>query len=165
MIEMTKKLFITTNAEKFKKVLDVHTDKSAHDDRRSRIVKKYSNKYSIENEVFTFEGKKIHIDYLPTIDALLDAKEQYDSPREVIGAALFKIEEEHTLFLTDTNDSDLQRNYRTYKNNADDLASKLWNLNSEEFDNQFTHATARILSGAFHAVFGQFYGDWRKSLK
>ncbi len=160
-----KKICITTNIEEFKKVLDANTNKDAHEDRRRRIVQKYSSKYSIEDEVFTLEDRRIHIDYLPTIDVLLEAKQKYSSPKEVVGGALFKIEKEHTIFLTDTNDSNLQRNYRAHKKNADNLADKLWVLNSEEFDNQLTHVTATILSGAFHTVFGQFYGDWRKSLR
>ncbi len=164
---MTKKLLITTNTKEFKKVLDAHTDKDAHEDRRRRIIKKYSSKYSIKNEVITYGpgGRKIHIDYLPTIDMLLKAKEKYFSPQEVVGAALFKLELDHCIFLTDLYDANLHKNYQTHKEKADTLAERLWELNSEEFDNQFTHVTARILSGAYHTVFEQFYGDWRKSLQ
>ncbi|MBI5398822.1 hypothetical protein HZB03_05130 [Candidatus Woesearchaeota archaeon] len=163
---MKGKLYVGTDKKEFNKVLDAYTDKNVETDRISRILRKYSPKYksSIDGEVATVQGKRIHVDYLPTIDAMLEAKARYKHPREVVGAALFKIERDKCIFLTESRDPDLQRVYEVHQREANELADKLWEMNTEEFDYQLTHAIATVLSGSFAAVFGQSYGDWRKSL-
>jgi len=65
----------------------------------------------------------------------------------------------------DPNDPYLKELYSIHEEKADKLAEKLWDLNSKEFDNQWTHITATVLSGAFEAVFKETYGAWRESLK
>lgn len=161
---MTKEVYIGTDAKEFKKVLDSFIYEELSKDRRSRIIQKYSPKYSIEDEVVVINERRVNIDYLPTIDLMLDAQKKYKNPEDVVGAALFKIDKDQCIYLTDTNDANLQRNYELHKKNGIELGRKLWKLNSEEFDNQLTHVTAKILSGSFHTVFGKFYGEWRKNL-
>ena len=87
------------------------------------------------------------------------------SLKDVVGAALFKIENDHCLFFTDSNDPNLKRVYQENKRQADGLAAKLWKLNDEKYDCQLSHVTASVLSGSFEVVFGQLYGEWRHSLK
>jgi hypothetical protein len=110
------------------------------------------------------KGRKVHVDYLPTIDAMLGVVDEYEHPKEVVGAALFKIEEEFCLFFTDSNDPNLRKMYESHQEGAIKVGKELWRLVDEEYANQFTHVTATILSGSFELVFGQFYGDWRRSL-
>ena len=108
--------------------------------------------------------RQIHIGYLPALDAMLEAISRYENPREVIGAALFKIEADHCLFLTDTDDINLRKVYAEHREDADKVASELWRLIDEEYPNQWTHASAAILAGSFEVVFGQTFGAWRESL-
>lgn len=161
---MTKEVYIGTDAEKFKEILDAHTDKDAKVDRMNRIIQDYSGKYNVEGEVVTVQGRRVHVDYLPTIDAMLEAVGEYEHPKEVVGAALFRIELKYCLFLTETDDLNLRRMYADHKEDADNVAGELWRLNDKEYANQFAPVTAAILSGSFEVVFGQLYGAWRRSL-
>lgn len=161
---MKKGIYIGTNKEEFKRIIDAHTSKDVELDRISRIRSKYSRKYRIEGEAATIRGRKVHIDYLPTIDMMLEAKKRYAHSKEVVGAALFKIENDECLFLTDSNDIKLRHLYAVHNKDAKDLASRLLKLNTEEFDYQWTHVLAQVLGGSFSTVFNQSYGDWRKSL-
>ena len=132
--------------------------------RSSRIAEMYSDKYSIEGQTFTFKSRRIHLHYLPSLDAIIEASAGYDKPMETVGAALFKIEKDHCIFLTDTRDPNLERLYAIHEKEADELAQRLWKINSEEFDMYFSHRTAMVLAGSFEAAFGRTYGDWRHSL-
>ena len=161
---MEKEVYIGTDAKEFKEVLDKHTDKDFEADKISRIIQDYSGKYNIEEEVVTVQGRRVHVTYLPTIDAMLEAVDEYEHPKEVVGAALFKIEEEYCLFLTDSNDPNLRKMYVDHKEGAIKVGNELWRLVDEEYEDQWTHITAAILSGSFEVVFRQFYGDWRRSL-
>jgi len=161
---MEKAVYIGTNKKQFKKVLEAHTDKAVENDKTRRIIEKYSHKFNIKGEVATFLGKRIHVDYLPTLDVMCEAKIGLRCPEEVVGSALFKIEKDYCIFLTDSRDPKLERIYDLNRTEADPLAERLWKLNTDEFDNQWTHVTAAILAGSFATVFGKTYGDWRKSL-
>ncbi len=161
---MNGKLYVGTDKEEFQRILDTHTDNSVELDRTRKILGRYSSKYSIDGEVAAIQGRRIHIDYLPTIDAMLEANAIYEHPREVVGAALFKIELDQCIFLTDSKDQNLQKVYGAHQREADELADKLWKMNTVEFDYQWTHVIAAVLSGSFATVFSQTYGDWRKSL-
>ena len=161
---MSKQVYIGTDKKKFKKVLEQYTDQNMATDRRKKILKKYSTKYKIKKEVVNIKGKRVHMDYLPTIDAMLEANKEYSHAKEVIGGALYKLESDHCIFFTDTQDTNLKRVYKAHQREANIEAKKLWKLNTEEFDCQWTHVHARILSGSFEAVFGQTYGSWRESL-
>jgi hypothetical protein len=161
---MANEVYIGTDAEKFKEVLDAHTDKDVEADRMNRIIQDYSGKYNVEGEVVTVQGRQVHIDYLPTIDAMLEAVGEYEHPKEVVGAALFRIESKHRLFLTKTDDPNLRKIYVKHMPEAEKLVSELWRLNDKEYANQFAQVTAAILSGSFEVVFGQLYGAWRRSL-
>jgi len=94
---------------------------------------------------------------------MLETKRRYGNSKEIVGSALFKIERDYNISLTNSNDSNLQRIYEIHKQKADGLAEKLWKLNNEEFDLFWTHITAIVLSGSFELTFGQLYGRWRKS--
>ena len=161
---MAGEFYLGTDKKELKKVLDAYTDKNIETDRTRRILVKYSSKYSIDGKVATVQGKRIHINNLPTIDAMLEANDRYKQPKEVVGAALFKIERDQCIFLTDSTDPNLQRVYEAHQREADELADRLWKMNTEEFDYQWTHVHAQVLSTSFATVFGQTYGDWRKSL-
>jgi len=158
------KFYLGTNKDEFKRIIDAYTDKNVEIERITKIRRKYSPKYSIDGKVATIQGKQIHVDYLPTIDAMLEANNRYEHPKEVVGSALFKIERDQCLFLTDSKDPNLQRVYESHQKEADELADRLWKMNTEEFYYQWSHAQAKVLSVSFATVFGQTYGDWRKSL-
>jgi len=157
------KIYISSDKDEFEKVLRDYASQKISEDRTTKIIRMYSSKYDINGEVVEFKGKRIHVDYLPSIDAMISACNKYKEPLEVVGAALFKIEKDHCLFFTDSNDPALKRVYEARQKKADKLADKLWRL-TEEFDYQFSHVTAKVLSGAFATVFGITYGEWRRSL-
>ncbi len=79
-----------SNKEEFKKTLDAHTDQNAITKRIRGVLEKYSSRYNIDDEVVTIQGKRIHVDYLPTIDMMLKTNNKYKNSREIVGAALFK---------------------------------------------------------------------------
>jgi hypothetical protein len=155
---MVKEVYVGTDKQTIIDIIDANTNNNITDDNTRRIIDKYSSKYPIDGEVVTVQEKKVHVDYLPTIDAIL--KED----KEVVGAALYKVEKDQCLFLTDRNDPNLQDIYSIHRKKADNLADKLFKLNTEEFPVQWTHVHASILSGSFATVFNQTYGDWRESL-
>ena len=155
---MSGELYIGTDKKQLKQIIDDHTDQAAETSKTQRIIAKYSSQYPIQEEVAIINGQRVHVDYLPTIDAILEQE------KEVVGAALYKVELDQCLFLTDTRDLNLQDIYSIHQKQADKLADKLLKLNTEEFPCQWTHTHAAILSGSFGLVFGQTYGNWRKSL-
>ena len=161
---MENETYIGSDFEKFKKVLDEHTNEDIEADRISKIIQDYSREYNIKGVVATVQGRQVHIDYLPTIDAMLGAIEEYECPLEVVGAALFKIEKDCCLFLTNSKDPNLKRMYVNHKEDADKVASELWRLVDREYEIQMTHVIATILSGSFELAFGQLYGTWRRLL-
>lgn len=156
-----------TNQKELENVLDEYIDKNIQVDRLNKIISKYSGKYPIKGEVATVQGKQICIDYLPTLDLMLEATQIYKKPLEpleIVGGALFKIDHDYCIFLTDTKDPVLQLVYSANQINANALADKLWKLNTEEFDYQLTNILATVLSDSFAIVFDQTYGNWRRSL-
>lgn len=157
--------YICTDNQEFKQVLDSYIDKYQQIERTKKIKKKYSDKYKINGELTKINGKNIHIDYLPSIDEMINATNIYKNPREIVGSALYKIEKDECLFLTDITDFNLERVYNSNKREADALAKRLYILNTEEFDYQMSHTLAAVLLGSFASVFGQTYGEWRRSLK
>jgi len=157
------KSYISSDKDEFEKVLRNQTSQKIAEDRTAKIIRMYSSKYDINGEVVEFNGQRVHVDYLPSIDEMVSACSEYEEPLETVGAALFKIEKDHCLFLTDSNDPALKRIYEARQREADKLAGKLWRL-TEEFDYQFSHVLAIVLSGAFATVFGITYGEWRRSL-
>jgi len=161
---MEKSIYIGTNKQKFMEFINALTDKRVERDRKRKILKTYSKKYKIKKDIVKIAGCKVHLDYLPVIDAMLKANENYSMPQKVVGGALYKIERDCCIFLTDSRDPNLKRVYEANQKKADTEAEKLWKLVTEEFDYQMTHTMAQVLSGSFATVFGQTYGDWRKSL-
>ena len=101
---------------------------------------------------------------LPTIDTFLELKEADGPALEIAAAALYKVEKDHCLFFTEVNDPRLEKVYAAHQREADTLAARIWQLNAEEYDLQWTHVHAMVLSGAFWTAFGMPYGEWRRSL-
>jgi len=161
---MEKGFFVGIDKEAAKRVFDAFTDPHAEQDRTNRTIENYSARYQIDGEVATIDGRRIHVDYLPTLDAMLEAKGKYENALEVIGAALYKIEVDHCIFLTERNDPNLERVYQANSTGADEMADRLWKLTTEEYEHVWTHVIAKVLSGSFEVAFGQFLGNWRRSL-
>jgi hypothetical protein len=156
---------------------DDFTDPIIDADRICGIVRKYSGKYEITSEggpvvrgkevpkvVARVNGKKVNVDYLPSLDLMLDAQKTYENPLEVVGAAIFKMDNDKILFLVDDDDPRLQAVYERNRADADKLASELWRLHTQEFNYQFTEYIPLATTFSFALAFGRSYEAWRRSL-
>jgi hypothetical protein len=161
---MGGEILITTDKDEFIKILDNYKNQESDVKRRERIIQNYSEKYKIEDEIAIINRRQVHIDYIPSLDAILEAGKSYENPEEVVGAALFKIEKDHCIFLTDSWDRNMSKIYDSHRKEADEMAKRLWEINSKDFDLQFTHCTAAVLAGSFEIAFDKTYGTWRLSL-
>jgi len=154
-----KGVVITKDKKTFAKLIDNYTDKKIEKNRLVKINQRYGKMYPIAENIATVNGKQVHIGYLPVIHEM--SKVKGAQAKEIIGAALYKIEKDYTIFLVDDQDPNLKAVYKEYKETADAVARTLWNL---QFDYQWTHVIATVLAGSFENTFGQTLGTWRRSL-
>jgi|SRR3989338_288852 len=161
---MAGSAFIGKDSREARKIINQYTDKHVADKNRAKILQRYAGKYNIDGEVATVKGRRVNIEYLPSLDTILESIKAYEKPAEVVGAALYKIEKDQRISLTDISDKNLRKVYEIHQKSADELANRLLKLTTEDFNYQWTHILAIILSGSFEVVFGQTYGAWRKSL-
>lgn len=130
----------------------------------SRITREYGDRYSIDGECGFLNGMEVNACYIPSIDTIIDYMADYQNPKEVVGSAMFKLDSDYCIFLTDTRDRNLMEVYEKNKKEADLLSDKLWKINTEDYDCGSCSATAATLSMAFFVVFKQTYREWRMSL-
>jgi hypothetical protein len=149
--------------EKIKKILD--STRELEDDVARQIVKDYLSRYGFnEKGMAIVNGKTVHPHYLPTVDVMLQENRKHKNAKEIVGSALFKIDDDHVLFLTDTNDTNLRSLYLRNKERADPVADELWSL-GKEYDLFWSHNTAIVLASSFGFTFNQSYKNWRMSYR
>ena len=160
-----KTLIITPSPERATEIIKHHTKKSQQEKNTQRIIEDYKDSYQILEETFYVGERKLHVDYLPTYDLFEQTKKISDEAREIAGAALYKVELEHTLFLTDPTNKRMGENYSKHEKDANSLADKLWDSVNEKYPNQWTHTSAMILGGSFELAFKETLYTWRMSLE
>jgi hypothetical protein len=100
-----------------------------------------------------------------TLELMLEARDKYTNPKEIIGTALYRIEKVHNIPLAEMNNElYLQRLYNANKKDIDATVKSLLKVANPESSRANSKGIASVFVEAFQGAFNQIYGEWRQSL-